>query len=160
MKVWVFGDTPDDGLVSLKTKVEAMGYEYQSLALAGTALEFTYQRFNIARKKIANNDTVIVVLTDFNRRWFFREYPQAAITDRSPTDNKKENKAIDLFREHLDHKEIHRVYLIDFLYNLYALTEERNLRTIVVPEFDDVRAFLQEKKELFPLFEIKDNIDV
>ena len=140
--IWIFGDR--------EYNIEGA----TSLALNGTALEFAYQRFNIARKKIAEGDTVIVTLTNFDRRWFFKPYPEAAITDESPTGNKKENKAIKLFRKHLDHKEIHQTYLIDFLYNLYGLTEELKLKTILVPEYPDVENFLKENKELFPLFRI------
>lgn len=143
--IWLFGDKD----------VNIVG-DIKSLAMEGTALEFAYQRFNIARKKIAANDTVIVTLADFDRRWFFKAYPQAAITDASPTDNKKENKAIKLFRKHLDHKELHKIYLIDFLYNVHSLAEELNLNVILVPEFDDVKTFLTENINLFPLFKISE----
>jgi hypothetical protein len=143
MTLWIFGDEHVD---SIKAN------NVDSLALKGTALEFTYHRFNIARKKIKENDTVVVALTNFDRRWFFKHYPGAAITDQSPTNNKKENKAISLFRKYLDHKEIHQTYLIDFLYNLHALTEELTLNTIIVPVYDDTKTFLSNKQEQFPLF--------
>jgi hypothetical protein len=146
MTLWIFGDIALD-TTNLKTDVN-------SLALSGTALEFAYQRFNIARKKIKENDTVVVALTNFDRRWFFKQYPEYAEFDTSPTDSKKENKAIKLFRKYLDHKEIHQTYLIDFLYNLHSLTEELNLRTLLVPNSNDVKQFLLDKKELFPLFDI------
>ncbi len=143
--IWLFGD-----------KDMNIAGDVKSLAMEGTALEFAYQRFNIARKKIAANDTVVITLANFDRRWFFKPYPQAAITDASPTDNKKENKAIKLFRKHLDHKEIHKTYLIDFLYNVHSLAEELNLKVILVPEFDDVRDFVNEHKHLFPLFHVSE----
>jgi hypothetical protein len=120
----------------------------------GTALEFTYQRFNIARQKIKEYDTVVVALTDFDRRWFFKQYPQIAETDKSPTDNKKENRAIELFRKYLDHKEIYQVYLIDFLFNLQAISEDLKLFTIVLPCYEDIDVFLSDKKHLFPSIEI------
>lgn len=143
MTTWIFGDEHVDPVTVS---------DMDSLALPGTALEFMYYRFNIARKKIKANDTVVVALTNFDRRWFFKHAPEVAITDESPTGDKKENKAISMFRKYLDHKEIHQVYLIDFLYNLHALTEEFNLNTIVVPVYEDTKEFLSNKQEEFPLF--------
>lgn len=158
MTLWIFGDThvqanniPDQWMYKLAHELK---FNIDSLAMNGTALEFTYQRFNIARKKIKDYDTVIVALTNFDRRWFFKQYPQAAETDKSPTDNKKENKAIELFRQYLDHKEIHQTYLLDFLFNLQALTEEKNLNTIVLPCYEDTENFLYDKRYLFPSLEI------
>ena len=148
MTTWVFGDLD----------TEVTGDDVTSLALKGTALEFAYQRFNIARKKIQNEDTVIVGLTNFDRRWFFKAYPEYAVLDTSPTNDKKENKAITLYRKYLDHKEIHRVYLLDFLYNLHGLTEELNLKTVIIPQENDVKSFLEEKKTEFPLFDVKDSL--
>lgn len=172
MTLWIFGDSyaqpnniPHQWMYLL---ADDLSTEMKSLAVNSTALEFTYQRFNIARKKIAKNDTLVIVLTDFDRRWFFKQHPEFAEKDVSPTDNKKENKAIQLYREFLDHKEIHRTYLIDFLYNLHALTEELELHTIILPVFEDVESFLSDKKDLFPLFniatgklkDIANNVDV
>lgn len=158
MTVWIFGDTfvqannnPEQWMYKLAHELK---YDVNSLAMNGTALEFTYQRFNIARKKIKEYDTVVVGLTNFDRRWFFKQYPQAAESDTSPTNNKKENKAIEMFRQYLDHKEIHQTYLIDFLYNLQAITEDLKLDTIVLPSFDDIDQFLSDKKDLFPLIHI------
>jgi len=131
-----------------------LGTDLQSLALNGSALEFTYQRFNIARKKIKQDDVIVIALTDFDRRWFFKNYPQFAEQDCSPTDNKKENKAIKLFRRHLDHKEIHHTYLIDFLYNLESLVDEIRAHVIILPNFADVENFFKDKKDLFPLLNI------
>lgn len=149
MTTWLFGD-----FVLENEDLLRLGSDPYSLAVKGTALEFAYQRFNIARKKIKKEDVVIVTLTDFDRRWFFKQYPEHAYLDASPNDNKKENKAIKLFRKYLDHKEIHQVYLIDFLYNLHAITEELNLHTIIIPQYDDVKNFLENKKDTLPLFNI------
>lgn len=149
MTTWLFGD-----FVLENEDLLLLGENPYSLAVKGTALEFAYQRFNIARRKIEKNDVVVVTLTDFDRRWFFKQYPEYAYLDASPNDNKKENKAIKLFRKYLDHKEIHQVYLIDFLFNLHSLTEELELHTIVIPHYNDVETFLESKKDLFPLFNI------
>lgn len=156
MTLWIFGDSyaqannvPEQWMYKTANELNT---EVKSLATNGTALEFTYQRFNIARKRINKNDVVVIVLTDFDRRWFFKQYPEFAEKDVSPTDNKKENKAIRLYRDYLDHKEIHRTYLLDFLYNLHSLTEELSLHTIVLPVFADVEEFLTDKKDFFPLF--------
>ena len=149
--IWIFGDKNLD--------LSAYG-EVKSLTLEGTALEFAYQRFNVVRKNIQKNDTVVVTLANFDRRWFFQDHPEAAITDQSPTDNKKENKAINLFRKYLDHKEIHRTYLIDFLYNVHSLAEELDLKVILIPEFNDVKTFLIENKDLFPLCNISDENNI
>ena len=158
MTIWIFGDTYVQANNISAQWMYKLAHELKcdvnSLAMNGTALEFTYQRFNIARQKIKEYDTVVVALTNLDRRWFFKQYPQAAETNRSPTNNKKETKAIDLFRKYLDHKEIYQVYLIDFLYNLQAITEDLKLHTIVLPCFEDVETFLLDKKGLFPSIDI------
>lgn len=154
MTLWIFGDTHVQANNVDSQWMYKLAHELKcdvnSLAMNGTALEFTYQRFNIARHKIKKYDTVVVALTNFDRRWFFKQHPQAAELDKSPTDNKKENKAIELFRKYLDHKEIYQVYLMDFLFNLQAISEDLELHTIVIPCFEDVENFLLDKKDLFP----------
>jgi hypothetical protein len=158
MTLWIFGDTyvqaNDVDCQWMYKLAHELKCDINSLAMNGTALEFTYQRFNIARHKIKKYDTVVVALTNFDRRWFFKQYPQVAEFDKSPTDNKKETKAIELFRKYLDHKEIYQVYLMDFLFNLQAISEDLELHTIVIPCFDDVNTFLMDKKDLFPSIEI------
>ena len=160
MTLWIFGDKfvqPNNIQSQWMYKLaHELKCDIDSLAKNGTALEFTYQRFNIARKKIKEYDTVIVSLTDFNRRWFFKQYPEFAELDKSPTDNKKETKAIELFRKYLDHKEIYHTYLLDFLFNLQAISEDLKLHTIVLPCYEDVETFLADKRYLFPSIEIAD----
>lgn len=154
MTLWVFGDSFDGNTKWADIIGNTLNTNVNNLSLSGTALEFTYQRFNYVRKKINNSDVVIICLTDFDRRWFFKEYPEWAKFDTSPTGNKKENKAIELFRKYLDHKEIHQTYLIDFLYNLYSITDEKNLHTIILSNHDNVESFINDNKHLFPAFNI------
>ncbi len=158
MTLWIFGDKfvqPNNIQSQWMYKLaHELKCDIESLAKNGTALEFTYQRFNIARKKIKEYDTVVVSLTYLHHRWFFKQYPEWAEFDKSPTDNKKENKAIELFRKYLDHKEIYQTYLLDFLFNLQAITEELKLNTIVIPCYSDVEAFLADKRYMFPSIEI------
>lgn len=158
MTLWVFGDSyfqandnPSQWMYMLAKELDT---DLQSLAVNGSALEFTYQRFNLARKKFKKEDVIVIGLTNFDRRWFFKHYPGFAEEDCSPTGDKKENKAIKLFRKHLDHKEIHQVYLLDFLYNLESLVDEIGTHVIVVPVFDDVENYLKEKKNEFSLINI------
>ncbi len=157
--IWVFGDSfaHDYGKTDqwMHQVSRALNTTFQSLGVAGSSLEFTYQRFNLARKKIKENDIVIIALTATNRRWFFKNYPGIAATDTSPTGNKKEIKAIELYREHLDNnREIQEVYLTDFLYNVSALTEELNLKVILLPVLYDTEDFLKAKGNQFPLLEV------
>ena len=158
MTLWIFGDTyfqtnnnDSQWMTQLANHLET---DLQALSKNGSALEFTYQRFNLARKKIKADDVIVIGLTDFDRRWFFKNYPEVAEDDCSPTGDKKENKAIKLFRKHLDHKEIHQVYLLDFLYNLESLVDEIGVHIIVIPNFQDTEDFFKTNKEKFPLLHI------
>lgn len=158
MTVWVFGDSfsqPAEEHVPeqwMNRLAESLDTTARSLALNGSSLEFTYHRFNIARKKILANDTIIINITDMNRRWFFKAHP-GHNKDVSPTGDKKETKAIELYRQHLDHnKEIHQTYLIDFLYNVHAITESLNLKTVFLVNFLDEYNFLKDIQHNYPLF--------
>lgn len=158
MTVWVFGDSfsqPAEDMIPeqwMNRLAESLGTTAKSLAVNGSSLEFTYHRFNIARKKIVENDVVIINITDINRRWFFKAHPSHN-KDTSPTGDKRETKAIELYRQHLDHnKEINQTYLIDFLYNVHALTEKLNLKTIFLINFLDQYDFLKNVMQNYPLF--------
>lgn len=155
MTLWIFGDNffqnNNNSSQWMNILVNELQTDIQSLAKFGSALEFTYQRFNLARKKIQPNDIIIIGLTNFNRRWFFKNYPEFAEQDCSPTGDKKENKAIKLFRKYLDHKEIHQVYLTDFLYNVESLVDEIGVHVIIVPCYKDVEDYINNKSSSFPL---------
>jgi len=163
MTLWVFGDsfaqmkdnTPEQWMQKAATD---LGTTPWSMGLNGSSLEFTYHRFNIARKKIEGNDVVVLVLTGLDRRWFFKDFP-GHNSNTSPRGDKKETKAIELYREHLDfNPDVHKVYLIDFLFNVHALTEKLNLHTIIIANFLDVYDFLLDKRNRFPLFNFANGI--
>ena len=159
MTVWVFGDSfaniweeVNDNWT--KALSEDLNTDLRNFACSGAAIEFAYQRFNIARKKIEENDTVIITLTDLSNRWFFKHNPEMAIFRDSPTNDKHEKKAISLYYQYLQHKEIQETYLTDFLYNLCDLMEKKNINVILLPVHDDVENYFNQKRHLFPQLHI------
>jgi hypothetical protein len=160
MTLWVFGDSfsltsnnlnPNQWMhkvaADLNTDVKAFG-------LYGSSLAFTFQKFNLARNKIQQNDILIINITGTDRQWFFKNYPQHN-SNESPTNNNLETEAIDNYRRFLDYnQDVKFTYLLDFLYNVQYLTKKLNLHTIILINLRDEYNFIESKRTLFPLLSI------
>ena len=168
MTVWIFGDSfahlIDNTLMESHNQWEfqianRLNQPLRCFGDGGTSLDFTYEKFNSVRDEIQENDILIIALTDLDRRWFFRDRPTESCVwakDKFKNNN-NEFEAFKKYALYLNHREIYKTYLIDFLYNVSFLTMEKNLHTIILPCFSDTFNIIEGKKTNFPLFNIPNN---
>lgn len=176
MTLWVFGDSFTELYSDLKdqyTQIVANEFNTNVLGfgLSASSIEYTYHKFNQNRKNFKENDILIVGLTSYNRRWFFKYYPGNLVKIynpgtfddykeflNSPTNNPKEIEALTLYADHLNHKEIQKDYLINFLYNLNYTTKQQKLHTIVFVNLYDIFVLMKDIINEFPYLNIAENM--
>ena len=155
MTIWVFGDSfskhfdylPDTWVERTRTAVRQ---DINSFSKAMTTLEYSFYKFNEQRHNIQKNDIVFMSITTLPRRWFWKEKPFRGL-DLNETDQEASN----YYEKYLlNHDEIQKTYLIDFLYNLHYLTKKLNLHTILLFNFYDFDRTLENLVKEFPLFHI------
>ena len=168
MTIWVFGDSFTELYPDLKlqyTQIVAREYNTNVMGygLSASSIEYTYHKFNANRHLINENDIVIVGLTSYNRRWFFKYYPgnlvkiynpgtfeDYAESLNSPTNNPKEIEALSAYADNLNHKELQETYIQNFLHNLNYLTKKKNLYTIVFLNLYDIHLLMKDKTNDYP----------
>lgn len=168
MTIWVFGDSfaqmtdkNDDQWMQRISK--NINTDVISKGLNGSSLEYSFDQFNKERSNIKQNDVLIILLTGFDRYWFFRDYPNNNSL-KSPTNNNKETKSIENFVTYLNKDlmvndtyflnfpDIKEIYLLNFLYNVRHITENLGLHTIFISNFLDTSLYLNKIKDQFPQF--------
>jgi len=163
MTLWVIGDSYATHRKESKkyryledTWVERTGrllnQNVVSHAKFSITVEYIFQKFNKISKDFKENDTVIVTLPYFVRRWHFRTKPLKIFF---PTDD--EQTALEHFSDHLIHfNEIHETFLINFLYHADYVSKKLNLHTIMMPTFFDVDELLKPIKDEFKFINFSD----
>lgn len=149
MTIWIFGDSFSRHFKSLPdTWVERVSIgtnqEIRSFARPTIPLENTFYKFNNNRNNIEKNDIVIFTITNIHWRWFDKEQPSNVSEHK---DNAYENYEKYLFY----YRELHKVYLTNFLFNLQDLTKKLNLHTIIIENFFHYTDVLNELKSQLPL---------
>lgn len=152
MTIWIFGDSfahnwnhKDQWMNQLSNK---MNGDVKCFGLAGSSLDYTYTKFNEVRNDISVLDTVIILLTNIERRWLFEDRPNdCCFTD--PEDI-GERRALKYYQLYLNHEEIFEVYLYNFLHNLHYLTKKLNLYTLIISNFFQEDNWLISKRKEFP----------
>lgn len=168
MTVWVFGDSYAEyyGLKDqwMHKVASTLKTDLKSFGLVGSSIEYTFDKFNSVRDNISKQDIIIIALTTYNRRWFFKEYPQHTAYPKPKTNFVKPkliysntgfdevDESLKMYETYLKNNKIHETYLLNFLYNLHDLTSKLNLHTIILINFYDTENFLKNKREEFPLF--------
>lgn len=155
MTIWVFGDSfskhfeylPDSWVE--KTR-RILNQDIQSFSKAMTTLEYSFYKFNEQRPNIKSNDIVIMSITTLPRRWFWKDRPFRGL-DLDETDLNASNY-YEKYLINLD--DVHKVYLVNFLYNLHYLTKKLNLHTILLFNFYDFDKTIEPIIRDFPLFHV------
>lgn len=118
---------------------KSLNANVRNFALGFSSIEYLFRKFNEHRNEFQNNDTIIitVISPDIATRNFVRDIPfiLTANTDFNKIkfhDPEKYTSREDAFM----------LYLNNFLYNLKALTIEKNLNTIVIPSQANVNMYL------------------
>jgi hypothetical protein len=132
-------------------------YTYYDYSFIGSSLDYTFKKFNDYRFSFNKNDVIIIATTNLNRRWFIKNSPQLSHTGFPEKDYPYNYlNALKQYILYLEHEEIYVIYLLDFLYNVHALTEKLNLHTIILPCFKCTEDIIVKNKFLFPNFHIAD----
>jgi len=106
---------------------------------AGTALSYTYYKFDQSKCDMQINDVVIIVLTDVKRKWFDQDNPNhGPYWDYNVTHmTADEYEAGKKYLLYLDKNPLmEEIYLKNFLESVHNITKEKNLTTIVIAGFD------------------------
>lgn len=154
MTMWVFGDSfsrhfkyQPDTWVERTSKI--LGQEVRAFSRPVVPLEHIFYKFNEKRNEINHNDIVIYTLTNLDRRWFWRDQLFKVYYEWS----EDETKAINYYQRFLSNfNDSHKIYLVNFLHNLNAMTKKLNLHTIVMANFSDYDRLMAGISEDFPLF--------
>ena len=143
MTIWTFGDSFSkhfehlpDSWVERTSKL--LKQDVKSYSKPLSTLEYMFYKFNEERDNIQDNDIVIITVTTLIRRWFFKDYPFRVLDLTEDQINAFQN-----YMKYLSHfDEMHKTFLINFLYNLNHFTEKKNLHTIILPNFFDFDSLL------------------
>ncbi len=147
MTVWVFGDSfaylHPHGDTWPRQVANKLNQELKCYAEGGTSLEYTYEQFNTVRHNINAHDTVILALTELNRRWFLRDRVTENIwMIMRNREDPKLSKALEYYLHYLDNSTVHETYLTNFLYNVEYVTTQRSLNTVILPCFETTSAYM------------------
>jgi hypothetical protein len=152
--MWVFGDSfsrhfkyQPETWVERTSKI--IGQEVKAFSRPVVPLEHIFYKFNEKRNDIKTNDIIIYTLTNLDRRWFWKNQLFKVFYEW----DENETRAVNYYQRFLTNfNDVHEVYLINFLYNLHALTKKLNLHTIVIANFSDYDMLLEDASKKFPLF--------
>lgn len=152
--LWSFGDSyteiyPQDthNEQYLNNIAKQLNITHQSLGLSGTSLSYTSYCFNTVRHNIEDNDYVVIVLTNLFRRWFFEKKPKDAALNK--TIKRYHREAMKTYNLYLNNPRENETALLDFLYHLNYISEERNLKTLILYGFVDTMNYIQPKEYNF-----------
>jgi len=156
--VWIFGDsfahyTPYE--IWIKQLADQLEVNAQYFGEGGTSLEYTYEKFNLQRNNIQDNDILIFALTDTNRRWLLRDNLKDTIWMIISQNNEQANAA-ENYLKYLNNTTAYDTYLINFLYNLHDFTKKKKTHTVILPCFDTTLSLLNSNRNQFPLITIAD----
>lgn len=89
------------------------------------------------RSYFESNDTIVLALTEMNRRWLMRHIINENIWMllKSDPDSATSN-AIKHYLTYLENTSAHETYLANFLYNVAYVTKQKNLNTVILPCFE------------------------
>lgn len=130
----------------------------QPQSLSGSALDYTYYKFNQVRKDMKQRDIVVVLLTELNRRWFWLDKPEDGCPFAIELD-KTVATAYKYYEAYLNNREVHNNHLLTFLYDLQGWSQFKHLQTVVIPCFKDVEEFLEPyRRDLFLIHLARGNL--
>lgn len=138
MTIWTFGDSfskhfehlPDSWV---ERTARILEQDVKSFSKPLSTLEYTFFKFNEERNNIQDNDILIITITTLIRRWFLKDQP-FRVLDLT----QEQVEAFEYYMKYLRHfDEMHKIFLINFLYNVNDLSRKKNLHTIILPNFYD-----------------------
>lgn len=149
--LWIFGDSfaehhyhDNQWMRQLKN---SLGYNIQAHAYSGSSISHAMHMLNNYIPNFENDDILIVALTNVNRRWFVENDPSInSYFAHNLRANKNQLKAIKYYITYLQNETEDWALFNSFIYNIAFLTEQKNLKTIVLPCFEDTYKYFKEHK--------------
>lgn len=147
MTLWVFGDSFAETTITIGRNSQGptgqwcyqiahnLNAEIYGYGLGGSSLDYTYYRFNQIRNKIRENDTIIVALTEINRRWFWKDSPQNGCVQALDLPNDLAT-AYKYYMLYLNNPIVYETHLITFLHDLNNTSLIKNIKTVILPCFE------------------------
>lgn len=151
-KLWIFGDSygyldqdkyersKDWHWISLLAN-EFTNSKFITLSHHGAANEWIYYQFKQHLDLITENDYVVVISTQYDRRWFFPDNVGASnlLIQNYDTDKLSRDKknAVKGYIEHLMNPLLGPLMFDMFCYSLHYLAGIKNLNLLIVPGFEE-----------------------
>jgi hypothetical protein len=151
-KLWVFGDSygyldqdryeksKDWHWISLLANQLADG-KFITLSHYGAANEWIYYQFKKHVNEMTENDHVVIISTQFDRRWFFPDNVGASnlLISNYDTDtlSRDQKNAVKEYLNHLRNPLLGPLMFDMFCYSLHYLAAIKNLNLLIVPGFEE-----------------------
>ena len=160
--LYIFGDSygapwPDHFQSWPNMLASTLSANQLNFALPGGSLYWMYKTFHDQIVHIKENDYVIVVLTNFIRKWFFYDRPKFSSIPaiEHAYDNKfltkEEKNAIYNFYQYLDVPANDHAILILFLHLLQLLKEKHKINLLIIPNYKEITDKIDNYIDRFPL---------
>ena len=119
---------------------------HNNYAIAGCSNEYIFHNHMLHKDKFKSNDCVIVVLTDYNRRWFFEQSPEFANWTNCAFDpnvvSRNQTKAIHQYGKHLNN-ELANKAVYDAIFwasiNIANQVASNNTKFLIIPGFHHIQ---------------------
>ena len=153
--LWIFGDSfsypfcsqenncltsEQDAWPNLLGKLLKVDKIYNN-SVPGCSNEFIQHRFSGNLDQITNQDYIVCITTQQNRRWFFKDIPELGIASHSSNiqDTRLEKSQINAMKNYytyLDLFESNKAYLDTFIGWINWISFTRKINTLIIPGFE------------------------
>lgn len=153
MTIWAFGDSYIENKINvldnqydnqwIKLLSYKLKHDLKHFGLGGSSLDWLYKNFTDNLDNFKRNDILIIALTNLDRKWLFKDYPNKTHIRESPNNNSEETLAIKYYTVYLDNPIPYNYYLINFMHLLNLVAEKKDLHIIVINCFPDTEVLLK-----------------
>lgn len=163
-KIWIFGDSygadysnryySDDKKAITEHQwhlllSKSLNTEVVNLSMSGCGLDWIMRAWHDNRDLIEKGDSVVIIVTNTERRWLFEDKPYITIIPNilnglAQEVSKKQVKAVRYYAEHLHHAGSVAVNFKNWLYNIADLINTRGCKVLFIPAFNCSRDLLRE----------------
>jgi len=152
-KLWIFGDSyghldqaaydqsKDWHWIPVLAKQLVTDEKFITISHFGAPNEWIYYQVRQHLDHISSDDYVVVISTQFDRRWFFPENIGASnltvINDHTDKLTNDQKNAARQYLSHLTNPLLGPLMFEMFCYSLHYLTVKKNLNLLIIPGFEE-----------------------
>jgi hypothetical protein len=118
-----------------------LGVELKNFGIGGSSLEYTYYKFNQIYTDLKEDDVIVIVLTDLNRKWIIQDRPGTAslvAVETHDNINPTLKKHAQWYFVNVVRAEIEETHLHNFLYTVHATTAHLKVKPLFICAFDKI----------------------